>query len=572
MSGDEPRTAIRAAGVSKTFRLPHESRTTVREYVLHPLRRTTWESQQALADVSFEIEAGEFFGVIGRNGSGKSTLLKILAGIYRQDSGTVELHGKLSPFIELGVGFNPELNARDNIRINGTLLGLSPDELRLRFDEIIGFAELERFVDQKLKNYSSGMQLRLAYSIAIQVPFDILLLDEVLAVGDQNFQEKCFATFDAMRATGKTVVLVTHGLPMVTRFCDRAMLLRDGAVQLVGHPNDVIEVYLEQETARTVKAVDGGFSRVEGAAVKDAGQKPHARARDATHAIQELPTITRDTIALMGPQQIYDLVRSQNARLDARAAQLQELSGLGQQISANQRTVQSLWTLVDILRRRHYPDFPVPDERLRAATGSGPSELNYLAQGLAASDQAVSTFGQTPSGPVLEWGCGSGRTLRWLLCYPQWVQQYRGCDPDADAVHWLRQQGEFHVQTCASQPPLPYADGEFAGVFALNMLTRIQPDRHAAWYAELARVVQPGARLLIGTFGPGLAAAMANDKNMLDPQLERLGQAYAVTDSGVLLSFVTEAFTREVMTSAFILERYEPEGHGRTDVYLLRRS
>ena len=181
-----PMPAIDVRGVSKTFRLPHEQRTHLKEYFLHPLRRTTYERQRALEDITFAVESGEFFGVIGPNGSGKSTLLKILAGIYRHEAGVVRVNGLLSPFIELGVGFNPELTARDNIKINGTLLGLTRKQIAQRFDEIVGFAELERFVDQKLKNFSSGMQLRLAYSIAIQVDFDILLLDEVLAVGDQR--------------------------------------------------------------------------------------------------------------------------------------------------------------------------------------------------------------------------------------------------------------------------------------------------------------------------------------------------------------------------------------------------
>src|SRR5215213_3799363 len=191
--------AIAVEQLTKTFRLPHEVRTTLKEYFLHPFRRTEYEANHALQDVSFKVEQGEFFGVIGPNGSGKSTLLKILAGIYRPDRGGVRVRGQLSPFIELGVGFNPDLNARDNVRINGALLGLTLRELDERFDDIIGFAELGRFVDQQLKNYSSGMQLRLAYSIAIQVPFDVLLLDEVLAVGDQSFQEKCFVTFERMR-------------------------------------------------------------------------------------------------------------------------------------------------------------------------------------------------------------------------------------------------------------------------------------------------------------------------------------------------------------------------------------
>jgi ABC-type polysaccharide/polyol phosphate transport system ATPase subunit len=236
-------SAIEVVGVSKKFRLPHEERTTLKEHFLHPFHRVTYETQRALADVTFSVESGEFFGIIGPNGSGKSTLLKILAGIYRADSGVVRIDGRLSPFIELGVGFNMELNARDNVRINGTLLGLSRRELEERFDEVIAFAELERFVDQKLKNYSSGMLLRLAYSIAIQVDFDILLLDEVLAVGDQAFQEKCFDTFDRFRDEGKTILYVSHDLATVSRFCDRALLLRGGVVDAIGPAADVVDRY-----------------------------------------------------------------------------------------------------------------------------------------------------------------------------------------------------------------------------------------------------------------------------------------------------------------------------------------
>ena len=236
--------AIEAAGISKSFSLPHESRTTLKEHFLHPFRHTTYERQTALVDVSFDVKQGEFFGIIGLNGSGKSTLLKILAGIYQADAGTVHVNGVLSPFIELGVGFNPELTGRDNIRVNGTLLGLSRRELDERFDSILEFAELERFVDQKLKNYSSGMQLRLAYSIAIQVPFDILLLDEVLAVGDQEFQEKCFDTFHQMRADGKTIVFVSHDLRSVSQFCDRALLLERGIMRGLGQADEVVADYV----------------------------------------------------------------------------------------------------------------------------------------------------------------------------------------------------------------------------------------------------------------------------------------------------------------------------------------
>ena len=241
-----PAAPIHVDGLSKTFRLPHERRTTLKEHFLHPFQRTTFEANRALDDVSFTVEPGEFFGVVGPNGSGKSTLLKILAGIYRPDRGVVRIEGLLSPFIELGVGFSDELTARDNVRVNATLLGLPLRELDRRFEEIISFAELERFVDQKLKNFSSGMQVRLAFSIAIQVPFDVLLLDEVLAVGDQDFQEKCFATFDRFREQGKTVVLVSHDLTAVARVCDRALLLVDGRAQALGPAEEIVDLYADR--------------------------------------------------------------------------------------------------------------------------------------------------------------------------------------------------------------------------------------------------------------------------------------------------------------------------------------
>ena len=234
---------IVARMVSKSFRLPHEHRTTFKEHFLHPLQQIDYEQNDALSEISFEVERGEFFGVIGPNGSGKSTLLKIMAGIYQPGGGELRVDGKLSPFIELGVGFNPALSARDNVRINATLLGLSKAELDQRYETIVEFSELERFMDQKLKNFSSGMQVRLAYSIAIQAAFDILLLDEVLAVGDQAFQEKCFATFDGFRAEGKTVVFVSHDLKSVKRYCDRVMLLEYGRLAAIGAPDEIVERY-----------------------------------------------------------------------------------------------------------------------------------------------------------------------------------------------------------------------------------------------------------------------------------------------------------------------------------------
>jgi ABC-type polysaccharide/polyol phosphate transport system ATPase subunit len=240
--------AVEIDCVSKTFRIPHEQRTTLKEHFLHPLKRIEYEENQAIRDVDLSIEHGEFFGIIGPNGSGKSTLLKLIAGIYPPDRGRVLVNGILSPFLELGVGFNPELTARDNVHINGALLGLTREQMTTRFDEIIAFAELERFVDQKLKNFSSGMQVRLAYSIAIQVEFEILLLDEVLAVGDQAFQEKCFATFDRFRSEGKTVVFVSHDLNAVGRICDRVALIRRGNMEVLGAPDEVIDAYLARES------------------------------------------------------------------------------------------------------------------------------------------------------------------------------------------------------------------------------------------------------------------------------------------------------------------------------------
>jgi ABC-type polysaccharide/polyol phosphate transport system ATPase subunit len=248
--------AIEVRELRKEFRLPHERRDTLREYFLNPLTRVEYERNVALDGVSFAVEEGECFGIIGPNGSGKSTLLKLLAGIYPADSGEMIVRGRLSPFIELGVGFNLELSGRDNIRINATLLGLSKAEPQRRLDSIVEFAELERCVDQKLKNYASGMQVRLAYSIAIQVDFDVLLLDEVLAVGDRAFQEKSFRTFERFREEGKTIVFVSHDLEAVMRSCDRTLLVQSGRVSAMGATQEVIEQYAHPARPRAVRDAD----------------------------------------------------------------------------------------------------------------------------------------------------------------------------------------------------------------------------------------------------------------------------------------------------------------------------
>jgi ABC-type polysaccharide/polyol phosphate transport system ATPase subunit len=238
------RPAVVVDGLSKTFRIPREQVHTLKERALHPFRRAGHDELRALQDVSFAVEPGEFFGIVGRNGSGKSTLLKCLAGIYRADTGRIFVNGRLSTFIELGVGFNPDLAARDNVLLNATMLGLSPREALRRYDTILDFAELREFEDLKLKNYSSGMMVRLAFSVMIQVDAGILLVDEVLAVGDAAFQQKCFDEFGRIRRTGATVLLVTHDMNAVRRFCDRAVLLHKGNLAATGDPEAVGNRYL----------------------------------------------------------------------------------------------------------------------------------------------------------------------------------------------------------------------------------------------------------------------------------------------------------------------------------------
>jgi ABC-2 type transport system ATP-binding protein len=236
--------AISVKNVSKSFRLPHNKKNTIKSVIVNPFKRTTYEKQEALKDISFEINKGEFFGIVGRNGSGKSSLLKLIAGIYSPDEGNIQVNGKLTPFIELGVGFNPELSGRENVFLNGALLGFNRKEMEIMYDDIVDFAELENFMDQKLKNYSSGMQVRLAFSIAIRADSEILVLDEVLAVGDEAFQQKCIKVFQEYKNNpGKTVILVTHGMDQVEKFCSRAMLINDSRIEYIGSPEVVSKKY-----------------------------------------------------------------------------------------------------------------------------------------------------------------------------------------------------------------------------------------------------------------------------------------------------------------------------------------
>lgn len=243
--------AVSVTDLHKTFRIAEHQVSTLKERALHPFRRTAHHDLNILRGLDFEVRRGEFFGIVGRNGSGKSTLLKCMAGIYRVDQGSVRVGGRLAPFIELGVGFNPDLTAYENVQINAVMMGLTPREARERFDAIIAFAELEDFLDLKLKNYSSGMQVRLAFAVMVQADADVMLVDEVLAVGDAAFQQKCLDVFWDLRERGKTIVLVTHDMGTVERFCHRAMFIRRGEIEMIGDPRQVGLAYLEANFGRT---------------------------------------------------------------------------------------------------------------------------------------------------------------------------------------------------------------------------------------------------------------------------------------------------------------------------------
>lgn len=260
MSSD---VAIKIDNVSKDFRLPHEKVDSLKGAFVNPFRRKRSqqaETQHALQNISFEVKKGEFFGIVGRNGSGKSTLLKIIAGIYQPTSGSVTVNGRLVPFIELGVGFNPELTGRENVYLNGALMGFSAKEVDEKYAAIVQFAELERFMDQKLKNYSSGMQVRLAFSVAtILADSEVLLIDEVLAVGDADFQRKCFNYFKKLKKDKKTVVFVSHDMSAVREYCDKAVLINESKIVIQGTADKVAkeytklfhpEVYAAEEEAR----------------------------------------------------------------------------------------------------------------------------------------------------------------------------------------------------------------------------------------------------------------------------------------------------------------------------------
>lgn len=237
--------AIKVTNLHKSFKLPTERSWGLKQAFFNRLRGIKgFKEYHVLNGISFTVKPGEFVGIVGRNGSGKSTLLKTIAQIYYPEKGSVKINGNLVPFIELGVGFNPELSGRENVYLNGALLGFSNKEMEAMYNEIVDFAELRPFMDQKLKNFSSGMQVRLAFSIAIRAKGDILLLDEVLAVGDAAFQQKCNDYFASLHGN-QTVILVTHSMENVRKFCDRAILIEDGKIVLDGNPEKVAKAYMD---------------------------------------------------------------------------------------------------------------------------------------------------------------------------------------------------------------------------------------------------------------------------------------------------------------------------------------
>lgn len=238
--------ALRVKDVSKKFKLYHEKRTSLYEVITSGVNRGRhYETIQTLDNVSFDLKKGEGLGIIGRNGSGKTTLLRIISNIYQPDSGSVEINGTIVPVLALGLGFHPEFTAIDNIYQSSVLLGISRKQISQRVDKIIEYAELEKFADTKFKNFSSGMQMRLAFSTAVQVDPDILLLDEVYAVGDLKFQKKCFDTILDFKKQGKSIILVSHGMDPIKKICDKALFLNQGKIDTIGTPDEAIAAYID---------------------------------------------------------------------------------------------------------------------------------------------------------------------------------------------------------------------------------------------------------------------------------------------------------------------------------------
>jgi ABC-2 type transport system ATP-binding protein len=307
---DQP-VVIEVRNITKTFQIPEQKIDTLKERAAHPLRRPAYRELVALRDISFDVHKGEFLGIVGRNGSGKSTLLKILASIYRPDAGRVRMAGRMAPFIELGVGFNPELTARENCELNGVLMGLSRREARRRLDAILDFGELREFLDLKIKNYSSGMMVRLAFSIMIQADADIMLIDEVLAVGDAAFGEKCMEVFHRRRDAGKTIVLVTHDMSTVQSLCHRAIVIHDAEIQHLGDPEEAaVRYYRINFSGSNTQIGEEGLPAPDKPIVPDLNARVvHARLLDG--AGQEIANVEQEQpivvdVALVAARKLQD--------------------------------------------------------------------------------------------------------------------------------------------------------------------------------------------------------------------------------------------------------------------------
>ena len=368
--------AIRVDNLVKTFKIPTEASSGIKQKLINTLKgKKGYREFTPLKGISFEIEKGEFFGIVGRNGSGKSTLLKTIAGIYQPNQGSVEVDGRLVPFIELGVGFNHELTGRENVYLNGALLGFSNQEVDAMYDEIVAFAELEDFMEEKLKNYSSGMQVRLAFSIAIRAKSDILLLDEVLAVGDEAFQRKCENYFRQLRKQKKTVILVTHSMDNVRKYCSRAMLIRDGEIISCGSPDDVANEYSIENLEKKKKDEGSGdeSSQIANLTVKlsperiinqsdylDIFVKYDVLSGEPTHTNISLQDIDRNVPILAARSQ---LIKDKNVAVKLRV-KLPELNDTDIRVSVTVRDkdFNIIYFLPDekspeiLLKRTDYPD------------------------------------------------------------------------------------------------------------------------------------------------------------------------------------------------------------------------
>jgi ABC-2 type transport system ATP-binding protein len=330
---------IEARGVEKTFRIPDQKMDTIKERATHPLTRIQYRELHALRGISFEVHKGEFFAIVGRNGSGKSSLLKIMASIYRADAGTVRMAGRVAPFIELGVGFNPELTARENGILNGVLMGLTRREARRRLAQVIEFAELEEFADLKLKNYSSGMMVRFAFAIMVQADADIMLIDEVLAVGDAAFAQKCLDVFHEKRAAGKTLVLVTHDMGTVQSLCHRAAVLHDGKLDYIGKPEDAAMRYYRINFAEgnAAQPVPGGLEpvidlnvRVAEATLRDERGKPIVNVEQANPI--EVDIVVEAARDLAGPIFVFHVINEQGVVVFAFTRTLERRVNQGQRV------------------------------------------------------------------------------------------------------------------------------------------------------------------------------------------------------------------------------------------------